>query len=169
MGKLIAASFLFLILSADGMDTRAQELSTRFGLGVGAVINPSHHEVSEDDLGIDLRVRISQPVTGAFSLAAELGTFIFSHEERTEYVLNPQVLLIATLGGDRRFPYLMAGVGAVLPAEQDKESQLEVHVGYGWAWPFGARMSAFVEINPLVAFREEGIAVMVPVRGGLIF
>ena len=133
------------------------------------VINPSNPEVSEDDLGFDVRFRISQPLTGAVSLAADLGTFIFNYADKTEYVLNPQVMFVATLGGDRRFPYLLAGIGAILPAEQEKESQLEVHAGYGWAWPFGSRMSAFVEINPLVAFRREGIAVMVPVRGGLIF
>ncbi len=169
MDKLVAAFFLLLILCADCTETAAQDASTRFGLGAGVVINPSNREVSDDDLGVDLRGRISLPVSEAVSVAADIGTFIFSHNDRTEFVLNPQVSLIVTLGGTRRFPYFMAGAGAVLPAEQDKESQLEVHVGYGWAWPFGTRMSAFVEIDPLVAFRQEGIAVMVPVRGGFIF
>ena len=169
MDKFITVSLLVLSLSAGWSEVIAQDLSTRYGLGAGAIINPSNSEVSEDDLGLDVRVRISQPVSGALSLAADLGTFVFTNAEQTEFVLNPQVMVIATLGGDRRFPYLLAGVGAVLPAEQDRDSQLEVHAGYGWAWPFGARMSAFVEVNPLIAFRREGVAIMVPVRGGFIF
>lgn len=147
----------------------AQDLSTRFGVGGGVVINPSDSEVSGDDLGFDLRFRISQPLTGAMSLAVGVGSFVFNDEQKTEFVVNPQVLAIATLGGRSRFPYLTAGIGALLPAEQERDSQLEINAGFGWAWPFGASTSAFVELNPLLAIRSEGIAIMVPLRGGLIF
>jgi hypothetical protein len=167
--KFAVAIFLVLILAIGGLDVAAQNMSTRFGIGAGAVVNPSNSEVSEDDLGIDLRARVSRPISGALSLAAGVGAFIFNVDEQTEYVVNPQVSLIATFGGARRFPYVLAGVGAVLPAEQDRDSQLEVHAGFGWAWPFGSRTSAFAEIDPIVSFRAEGIAIMVPLRGGLIF
>jgi len=30
-------------------------------------------------------------------------------------------------------------------------------------------MSAFVELNPTLTFKTDGLSVMVPVRGGLIF
>ena len=160
---------LVALLVGCAFPVAAQEMATRFGFGAGAVINPSNADVSTDDLGIDLRGRMSQPLTGSLSFAVGVGAFLFSHENQTEVVINPQAMFIATMDGDKRFPYFVFGGGALLPNEEERDAQLTIHAGYGWAWPFGARTSFFVEANPMVAFREEGIAVMVPVRGGVIF
>jgi hypothetical protein len=151
-------------------DCAGQPMATRFGFGVGAVVNPSNPDVSDDDLGIDFRARLSQPISERVSFAVGLGTFMFSDaQQEAEFVLNPQVMLIATLDGVRRFPYIVAGVGAVLPVDQDRTGQLAIHAAYGWAWPFGSRASVFAEINPMLAFAKEKVALMVPVRLGLIF
>ena len=149
-------------------DLTGQDLSTRFGFGGGGVLNPSNSEISKDDLGIDLRGRISQPIGARASIAADVGVFLFNAAEHTEIVLNPQVSLIVTLGGDKRFPYIMVGAGALFPTEQDADGQLTVHAGYGWAWPMG-RVSIFAELDPMIAFREEGVAAVIPIRAGLIF
>jgi hypothetical protein len=169
VGRLIATLILAAAGVAGGTDVAAQDMATRFGFGGGLVVNPSNREVADDDLGYDLRFRVSQPVSAGASLALDVGSFLFNEADQTEFVLNPQAMMIVTFGGEKRFPYVLAGVGAILPAEQDRESQLEIHAGFGWAWPFGSRMSAFVEFNPLVAFRESGIVGMVPARAGLIF
>ena len=169
MDRLIPATVLLLVSFGGAHQSWGQDLSTRFGFGAGAVVNPSNREITDDDLGLDLRFRISQPLNGRVSLTAGVGVFVFSSGESREYVLNPQVSLIVTLRGEKRFPYLMAGVGGLFPDDQNRDGQLTVHAGYGWAWPFGTRASFFAELNPMVAFREEGVALMVPVRGGLIF
>lgn len=169
MGRLTAAAVLVIFSALDTVEVSGQEMETRFGFGAGMVLNPSNREVSGDDLGYDFRFRVSQPMTRSLSFAIGVGSFVFDNGQKTEFVVNPQVLLIATLPGNRRFPYLMAGVGAVLPAEQERQSQIEVHSGFGWAWPFGVRMSAFVETNPGLAIRDEGFAAIIPLRAGLIF
>ena len=170
------AALIALVTSCIGMtvvpnpnDCSAQDLSTRFGFGAGLVINPSNPSISTDDLGIDLRGRISKPVGARASIAADVSTFLFSADESTEFVLNPQVSVIVTLDGERRFPYLVFGVGALLPTEQGRSGQLTIQGAYGWAWPFGDGTSAFAELNPMIAFKDEGIALLFPLRGGLIF
>lgn len=169
MGRLIAAAVLVFLLGATYADATAQDMDTRFGFGVGGVVNPSNREVSPDDFGFDLRFRVSKPVSASTSLALDVGSFVFTQSEETEFVLNPQAMMIVTFGGENRFPYMLGGLGALLPAEQNRDSQLEVHAGFGWAWPFGSRMSAFAEFNPLLAFREDGMVGMVAARGGIIF
>lgn len=160
---------LVVALVSLASDACSQDLSTRFGFGAGAVVNPSNPDVSPDDLGIDLRARMSQPLTRALSFAIGVGVFLFNDQNQSEVVLNPQVMLITTMEGVKRFPYIVVGGGALLPNEDGREAQITLHAAYGWAWPFGSRTSFFVEVNPIVAFRSEGIAVMVPARGGLIF
>lgn len=144
-------------------------MATRFGFGAGAVVNPSNPELAGSDVGLDLRFRVSKPLSSSLSLALDVGSFVFSAEDQNEWVVNPQAMVINTFGGTSRFPYVAVGVGAVLPAEQDRDGQFTVHAAFGWAWPFGSRTSFFVELNPSLAFREEGAAALVPLRAGLIF
>jgi len=76
-----AALLIMLAWLGGRSDLPAQSMSTRFGFGAGAVVNPSNPEISSDDLGIDLRARISQPLTEGLSFA--LGVDPFCSAEST--------------------------------------------------------------------------------------
>lgn len=159
---------VLIALAAEGL--HGQDLRPRFGLGVGLVANPTDDGLSDDDIGLAVKGRVSKPLNADASLAGSIGfySFTFNGTETADYALNPELSLIVTLDGSSRYPYLLVGAGGLFPTDGDKNSRFGVHAGYGLVWPLTS-VSVFFEVTPTIAFQESSTTFIVPVAVGMIF
>ncbi len=170
MGRRLLFSLVAILAAGLCESAIAQNNTMRFGIGTGLVLNPSNDSIADDEVGLAVLIRLSKPVNADVSLAAGVGLFAFAFNgtEHADYVVNPQVSLVVTLGGEKRFPYLLAGVGGLFPTDSAENAQFAIHIGYGWIWPMKSA-SAFFEINPSLAFQANSTTIILPLRIGLIF
>lgn len=168
-GRLTLCAMLIGIAGA-AFNSQAQDLNPRFGLGVGLVANPTDDGLSDDDVGLAFRGRVSKPLNSDVSLAGTIGfyAFAFNGTETADYILNPEASLIVTLNGATRFPYLLVGAGGLFPTDGDEGARFALHAGYGLAWPLTS-VSAFAEVTPTMAFHRSGTTFVIPFAIGVIF
>lgn len=126
--------------------------------------------------GPGLHVRTSFPMNRDFSFA--LGTTLtgFFHRGRTQavYAFSPEASLIVTLPDpSNSSPYFLGGLGGHVPiGEGDRYEGVVAgptfHLGLGKVWAQNTT-SLYLELAPTLFFRRERTAVLLPLRGGLIF
>lgn len=148
-------------------EAAAQDLSPRFGLGLGGVLS------TEEGVGLNLNGRASAPVNSDFSVAIDLGLtgYVLGGRDSATYTFDPQVAAVVNLTPTEQYlPYLLAGLGAHLPLSDadDTSAGPVLHVGYGRVQPL-QDSSLYYEINPGLLIGEEGVDFLIPVRVGLIF
>jgi len=134
-----------------------------------------------ESVGPGLHVRTSFPMNEDLSLA--LGTtltgFLFEGQARTGYAVDPELTLIVTMPDPSNSSiYFLGGAGGHFPIGENRyknrDGDMDVtagptfHLGLGKVWQLGAT-SLYVELSPTLFFRRERTAVLLPLRGGIIF
>ncbi len=161
---------LVVFLAAHAL--RGQDLSPRFGFGPEFLVNANDDDLSDRNAALGLRVRASMPINADVSAAADLGllAFVMRGNRSADYQVNPQLSAIITLPGRSWAPYILGGIGMMVPIAGDvaSKSAVTVHGGYGWARLL-LETSVFAEINPALVIREESVRFVLPFRAGVIF
>ncbi len=164
-----ATLFALFLCFASPQQSEAQDLDTRFGLGLNGLVSTS------DGLGLGLRGRVSAPLNQDVSMAFDLGLsgFIFGGTEEANFVFDPQISTIVTLPrSNDSAPYVLAGIGAYVPfganLGDDPLRGPTVHLGIGWVRAL-AETSLYYEINPALVIGQDRVGIALPVRLGLIF
>ncbi|MBE2187509.1 MAG: hypothetical protein IAE99_12120 [Rhodothermales bacterium] len=165
-------SLLAVALAAPA--ATAQTSLPRFGVAFQGML------AVPDGLGVGARVRAASALNADISLALGLGVtaFIAGSGDRADYAFEPQVSAIINVGEGRfRDPvgqasnaYVIAGIGAYLPAGSEKSSGgATLHGGVGFVQPLNTT-SLFYEFNPALVVRgKNDVGFLFPVRVGLIF
>jgi len=169
--KSILLSLLLAALFVPS-EVKAQALSTRVGLSTELIMNPFIDELTDRTAGIGIRGRVGFGFNDDLSLGVGLGvvSFIFDGTSNAEHIINPQLSLIVSLPGTRRFPYIFGGVGSIFRTGGDLSSRtfLNLHVGYGLAFPL-SESTFFFEIDPQLIVMSESSNLLIPLRVGVIF
>ncbi|MDT0632452.1 hypothetical protein RQM47_10650 [Rubrivirga sp. S365] len=158
---------VLLVLFAAG-PALAQAAPPRIGVGFDVSAALFGGDLSPDGPALGVRGRVALPVNADVSVAASLGAsaHLFEGTRDARYVLNPQASLIVTLPGGGTARYVLGGFGGFIPF--DGGGGPTVHGGIGWAVPLNAT-SLYVEANPSLILGEDATALLLTVRGGVIF
>ena len=144
----------------------AQELRPRFGLGFNTTL-----ATTEGVLGLGVRGRVSAPVNPDLSFAVDLGFtgFVLRGRDDATYVFDPQVSAIVTLDAQgNRSPYILGGIGAYVPFDDDDEGGPTLHGGFGWVQSLQST-TLFYEIDPALIIGQSSVNLILPFRIGVIF
>lgn len=162
----LATAFLsVLFLLSIFRAARAQDSSLIYGVGMSSMVS------TDDGFGLGFRGRVSTPINADLSFAADLGVtgFFLGGRDDSSFLFNPQISAIVTVPGERSAMYFMTGIGAYLSTGGDdgEYNGPTLHVGVGGAKPL-RDTTLFYEFNPALVIKDDSIALVLPVRIGII-
>jgi hypothetical protein len=128
-----------------------------------------------ESVGPGVHFRTSFPMNQDLSLAVgtTVTSFLFEGQDRAGYAFDPELSLIVTMpSSSNSSPYFLGGGGAHVPIGADRYKDVTTgptfHLGLGKVWQRGAT-SLYIELSPTLFFRRERTALLLPLRGGIIF
>jgi len=149
-------------------DWSAAQSRTSIGLGFNTVLS------TKQGLGVGFRFRGARALNEDLSIAAGVGLtgFVLGGQDDASYLIDPQLSLIVTLGGDQpgRATYALGGFGIHYPTGSENEEARGpmLHAGMGWVRGlYSTRL--FYELDPALIIGERKVQVAFPFRIGVIF
>lgn len=161
------AAVLLLSGLAPAPAARAQA-HTSIGVGFNTVLSTAQ------GLGLGFRFRGARALNDDVSIAAGMGLtgFVLGGRDDADYLFDPQVSLIVTLGGPvpDRATYVLGGFGAYVPVGGDHQDRTgpTIHAGMGWVRGLYATR-LFYELDPAIVIGESRVDLIFPFRLGVIF
>lgn len=165
-----AVTCIVAVLLLFGETPTQAQFDNRYGGGLqmmGSTVTQS--------AGPGLHLRTSFPMNRELSLAVgtALTGFVLRGEDESGYALDPEVSLVVTLPDpSSSSTYFLGGAGAHIPIGSNRYEDVVAgptfHLGIGKVWQLGAT-SLYMELAPTLFFRRERTAVLMPLRGGIIF